>query len=1023
MATSINSNIHISLEKQICIYSYNSRGYNLDKQQFCRNLLNKKNDEIPILCNQENFVLKSNEHLIRKSLPGFDIKFKPAVKTNLEGRPMNGMFIAIPENYRSNVKDISPSNYRVQAITLDTETKKLMIINAYFPQDPKTADYHNDPELEEVYAVIKHTIATYQCDDVLLVGDLNIDFDRKNGHVKRLERFLISNALEDSWKKFNVDYTHEVEINQHTYTCTIDHIIWNENFAKNILNADVLHLPDNTSDHSPIYCSTNLTCLNVTSQAETQESHRFNLKNLNSDDFVDYAYILEKKLTEVHIPRCADCRNVHCIDTDHIAEIDNYAMDILEAMDLSIKSIVRKKEHIKAKCKIVAGWNDEVKSFRENAMFWHAIWISAGKPLNNTLHSIMKRTRNTYHYQIRKCKRSVEIMKKNKLLEACMNGNGDIFSELRKMRKVNCSVPGTMDGSKNVSKQFTQVYGELYNSGNDEVETAKILDNVNKCIKKSSLADVDLVTSDIVRQATDKIKMHKNDPVFVFNSDCLKCAPSSLFQHLSNLIRSFLIHGHVSKVLLLATLVPLLKDKLGDRESSDNYRSIALSSIILKIFDWVIIILFDTSFSVDELQFSYQKDCSTTMCTWLVLETVDYFLRNETEIFSCFLDMRKAFDMVKHSVLFKKLHDRNLSPIFTRLLLVMYLSQTANVRWDSKLSNPFSITNGVKQGAVLSAILFCVYIDDLIKQLRRNRHGCWMNGDFVGVVVYADDIVLLSPTLDGLQKMINTCYDYTAEHNLTFSTHDNPKKSKTKCMAFLKNKRNLRNLMLNDKKLPWVSSVKHLGVTITDELNNTSQDLLEKRAQYIAKNNELMQEFYYACPATKTKVNNIFNTHFYGAPLWDLFSPAFQNLEKSWNTSQRIMFALPRTTHRYLIEPLSGRPHIVRSIWKRFLKFTRNIAQSRKTVLRNAFKTVQHDCRSITGRNLRKIMLSTNHDVYNKADFEFDSKNIPYYKLPDCESWRIVLAKEILSAKSGALTVANFEKEELDIILGTVCCN
>ena len=191
------------------------------------------------------------------------------------------------------------------------------------------------------------------------------------------------------------------------------------------------------------------------------------------------------------------------------------------------------------------------------------------------------------------------------------------------------------------------------------------------------------------------------------------------------------------------------------------------------------------------------------MCTWLVVESISYFLRNSNEVFATFIDMKKAFDMVKHSLLFRKLIDRNLPPIFMRLLIVMYISQTAKVKWENGLSDSFSITNGVKQGAVLSAILFCVYIDFLISQLRRNRTGCWVNGDYVGVIVYADDIVLLSPTLDGLLEMIHTCSTYAKNHKLPFSTHDNPRKSKTKCMAFLKKKRDLKKLALDDKELPW----------------------------------------------------------------------------------------------------------------------------------------------------------------------------------------------------------------------------
>ena len=554
--------------------------------------------------------------------------------------------------------------------------------------------------------------------------------------------------------------------------------------------------------------------------------------------------------------------------------IDDYSRQVLKAIDNNIQSIAKKKRNNLPEAKVMPGWSDLVEPFADEPKFWSAVWVSAGKPINTALHKLMKHTRNKYHYAIRKCKRAENILK-DKMLNSCLAGKDNIFDKIHKLRRVKNNTPKKIDGHEKPSERFAEVYEQLYNSAEDKHETEAILNEVTGLLDDNSLKDVDLVTPDIIGDVVKEIKSNKHDPVFTFNSDCIKHAPSILYFHLATMIKLFLIHGHVSTNLLVATIVPLLEDKLGKKDSSDNYRSIALSSIILKIFDWVIT-LFGERLCLDELQFSYQKKVSTNMCTWLVVESIGHFSRNNSNVYSCFMDMKKAFDLVKHGLLFKKLIDRDVPPVFLRLLLVMYMSQTAKVKWNGTLSEAFSILNGVKQGAVLSAVLFCIYIDDLIKKLRKNRDGCWVNNEYVGIIVYADDIVLLSPTIDGLQNMIDTCSGYAKSHNLKFSTHENPAKSKTKCMAFLLKKRELRKLNLDGKPLPWVDSVKHLGTTITNTGGGRlDQDLIEKRAQYIAKSNELNQEFHYC------------------APLWDMFSKNFQRLENTWNVSIRKILSLP----------------------------------------------------------------------------------------------------------------------------------
>ena len=134
-------------------------------------------------------------------------------------------------------------------------------------------------------------------------------------------------------------------------------------------------------------------------------------------------------------------------------------------------------------------------------------------------------------------------------------------------------------------------------------------------------------------------------------------------------MKTYITHGHLTQTLAIYTLLPMIKDKLGKASDSNNYRSIAISSLILKLLDWVIILLYKDSLHLDTLQFSYQPNCSTTMCIWMVIETIDYFLRNNSEVFICTMDMTKASDKVKHSILFQKLLKRHVPPIILRFLL------------------------------------------------------------------------------------------------------------------------------------------------------------------------------------------------------------------------------------------------------------------------------------------------------------------------------------------------------------------
>ena len=118
---------------------------------------------------------------------------------------------------------------------------------------------------------------------------------------------------------------------------------------------------------------------------------------------------------------------------------------------------------------------------------------------------------------------------------------------------------------------------------------------------------------------------------------------------------------------------------------------------------------------------------------------------------AAFLDCFKAFDRVRYTKLFKILIERGLCPLVSRLLIVMYSNIEAQVKWNNNYSERFKIKNGVKQGGVMSPLLFTLYVDMLIGSIRKSNLGCYIGNVCSAAFVYADDIVLLAASVTDLK--------------------------------------------------------------------------------------------------------------------------------------------------------------------------------------------------------------------------------------------------------------------------------
>jgi len=112
------------------------------------------------------------------------------------------------------------------------------------------------------------------------------------------------------------------------------------------------------------------------------------------------------------------------------------------------------------------------------------------------------------------------------------------------------------------------------------------------------------------------------------------------------------------------------------------------------------------------------------MCTMVLKETLAYYTVDCGSAFCIFLDATKAFDRVNYCKLISVLMKRNISPLYLRLLLNMYTNSNARVSWNGVFSHSFKVENGVKQGGIVSPVLFCVYLDELLQRLHESDVGC-----------------------------------------------------------------------------------------------------------------------------------------------------------------------------------------------------------------------------------------------------------------------------------------------------------
>ena len=172
------------------------------------------------------------------------------------------------------------------------------------------------------------------------------------------------------------------------------------------------------------------------------------------------------------------------------------------------------------------------------------------------------------------------------------------------------------------------------------------------------------------------------------------------------------VYGFLPGSMLAVVLVPIIKDKTGRVDRIDNYRPIALASVVSKVVERILLDRISHFLETCPNQFVFKRHIGTDTCIYVLKEMVIYKYKSlNGGMFMCFLDAPKAFDRVKHSVLFNKLTRRGVPGYIVKLLSYWYAKQTMRVRWGDCISSPFRVSNGVRQGGILSPyLLMCIWM-------------------------------------------------------------------------------------------------------------------------------------------------------------------------------------------------------------------------------------------------------------------------------------------------------------------------
>ena len=806
----------------------------------------------------------------------------------MSGRPYGGVAVLWRKGLTHLVKPVTYDDDRIIGLEFRQGETQMLFLGVYLPYCAPCNFESYVHYLGKIGTILNKSDTPYVC----ILGDFNADMAKMTEFGTELASFcdearlLVADSLHlPSDSKTHVNDGHGSE-------SWLDHIVCTKVFFEMIVKVDINN-SIHSSDHFPVSIHISHDNNVQPIELETAAADRWivDWTSLSPEELKEYTTAVGNNLVQLAIPyELLNCE-MTCSDSKHHELIDTYYDNIIACIQKASQITVSKKVGGKFK-RNIPGWNDFVRDEHAILCDVYALWALVGKPREGYIHCQLRLARSRFKYALRKCLSQEKELRAKALADRLVANPHNTSGFWKEVNKLNSSSPlapsvGGISGEDNIASMWKEHFSEILNSVCNTECKALVEEKLSAAGDKLEPFSVREV-SDSIRELSSG-RSSGND---FLSAEHIKFAGSAVAAHLSLCFTMIAKHMHLPDKLTKVVLTPIVKDKTSSLTAKDNYRPIAVASVCSKVLERVILNRCSAALNSGHHQFGFKEKHSSDMAIFALKEISDYFVRNNSPVFICFLDARKAFDRVNHWTLFNKLLVNGMDPFLVKLLRAWYKSQRFHVRWGNALSTGFYVSNGVRQGGIISPHLFNVYTDGLSTLLDQSGVGCHYLGS-LNHLYYADDMVILSPTPHGLQKLLNICSEYAKDHDILFNT------KKTVCMSMLPaifRNISLPDIFLCDSALSYVDEYKYLGYRITSTRAKVDDhEICHQYRSLCCRANSLSRKFALCSYSVKKYLYNTYCSNISYMHLWHSYHISIiRKFKVCYNNAARMFLGYPK---------------------------------------------------------------------------------------------------------------------------------